>query len=242
MDEVWEQASGFETVEVSSLGRVKKQGCVVEPKVFPSSAGYPRISAEGLQVRVHRLVAKAFLGEPDGAKEVNHINGDKTDNQIENLEWVTKAENMEHAHEQGLTKKRGEHCNWAQLSAIEAMRVYLLTQDGRMHNKEIAEHFGVSAKHVQRIANHKRWPSLHEPAKRETLLSEIPDNFCDEVWKDLDTSQRKGVSLTKAEAQQIYNLAHNSDLSYREIAEKFEVHHSTVSNIKNKRSWDIIHD
>ena len=51
---------------------------------------------------LHRIIAEAFCEKPDGADEVNHINGDKTDNRARNLEWVTRAENLRHAYETGL--------------------------------------------------------------------------------------------------------------------------------------------
>lgn len=53
---------------------------------------------------LHRLIAAAFLGMPEDGEEVNHINGDKADNRVVNLEWVTHADNLRHAFDTGLRK------------------------------------------------------------------------------------------------------------------------------------------
>ena len=113
--EVWRPAPGFEgDLEVSSLGRVRTvfrrdanghRWPAVTLTLCPSNLGYlfarPRIRCRRVSVSVHRSVARAFLGPPNGL-EVNHKSGIKADNRVENLEYVTRSENMKHAFRLGL--------------------------------------------------------------------------------------------------------------------------------------------
>lgn len=121
MGEVWKKAKGFEEFyEVSNYGRVKSQKRVIEYKdgrvyKYPSrllkakidTRGYLRVgfNVKGKKTnhRIHRLVAETFLGKPDKKlMSVNHIDGIKTNNNLNNLEWVTYSENTRKGYEIGL--------------------------------------------------------------------------------------------------------------------------------------------
>lgn len=117
--EIWKSIEGFEGLyEVSNLGRVKsldqenvngRRWIGFELSQSKDRYGYPKVMLrkEGKQksISVHRLVAGAFIDNPHGKPQVNHIDGIKTNNKWDNLEWNTALENMTHARETGLNKR-----------------------------------------------------------------------------------------------------------------------------------------
>lgn len=101
--EIWKPVPDVSGYEVSNLGRVKNAN-----KTTCLSFGFwgdyytVQLGRQGGAHLVHRLVAQAFIANPDDKPQVNHINGNKRDNRAENLEWVTASENAQHALKTGL--------------------------------------------------------------------------------------------------------------------------------------------
>jgi hypothetical protein len=88
---------GYPGYKANRLGQVKgKRGWILSPCV--NTSGYPQccilLDGRQLSIEVHRLVAFAFIPNPDNLAEVDHINKNKTDNRVENLRWLSKADNV----------------------------------------------------------------------------------------------------------------------------------------------------
>lgn len=92
-------------VMVSETGQVMKNGQLLSQY---DSNGYKAVQFGQKRIGVHRLVAMAFIPNPESKPQVNHKDGNKANNHVSNLEWVTGSENMVHAYNHGLVKKRGD--------------------------------------------------------------------------------------------------------------------------------------
>jgi hypothetical protein len=163
--EIWKPIAGYnEAYEVSSHGRVrakartvmykdgrsyKKPEHVFDPK---PKQGYPSVDLPGGKVCIHSLVASAFIGpKPEGARTVNHKDGNKTNNHYANLEWATYKENNRHARITKLNRQHGEKCNLSKFGddAVDAIR--LLWPTRRFTQLELGKLFGMSVGHVHEI-------------------------------------------------------------------------------------------
>jgi hypothetical protein len=109
----------------------------------------------------HRLIWESAYGPIPRGLTINHKNGVKTDNRIENLELATREANSSHAHRTGLVNKRGE-ANSAAVLTVEQVRI-IVGSRGAVLQRELADRFGVAASTISMIQNGKLW--------RETLAT-----------------------------------------------------------------------
>lgn len=134
--EVWKKVEGYDNYEVSNTGKVRTHNYMNRGEtreMSPSSCrGYLQVNLfkDNKQkcMRIHRLVAEAFIPNPNNLREVNHIDGNKENNNVENLEWCTREENLAHEHRTGL----GDKARAGLIRSFEARRraVIAIPQNG----------------------------------------------------------------------------------------------------------------
>lgn len=168
MEEVWKDVKDFEGLyQVSNLGNVKR---LVSERVFAERLIGRSIDKYGYIKRVlskngkmfffteHRLVAIAFIDNPENKATVNHINGIKTDNRVENLEWCTNNENKQHAVRTGITNKKGVNHNLCKLTEEQVREI---RQIGFSQTRtSLSKKYGVCRNNILQIIRGNIWKHI----------------------------------------------------------------------------------
>lgn len=168
-EEIWKEVlvagqPATRRYEVSSLGNFKfcsyvsSEGYTFKERITQGSdngRGYKRVLIGSKSFRVHRLVAQAFIPNPENKEVVNHKNGKKWDNRVSNLEWSTKQENSQHSTDSGLHHKGSKH-RGSKLTEKEVLEILGLL-DLKISNKEIAEVYGVTSAQISQIKRGRTW-------------------------------------------------------------------------------------
>lgn len=172
-NEIWKPIIGFEGLyEVSNSGKIKSlerfdtKKRPIKERILKTRANYQGYEYLGLckngikkSYTVHRIVLRAFVTNLQNLPTINHKNGIKSDNRVENLEWLSVKDNINHALNTGL-RKRGEFIglknSQAKLTELEVFQIRALAEEGNLRQWQIAKKFNISQGHVSDILNKKR--------------------------------------------------------------------------------------
>lgn len=137
--------------EITRDGHVINKHSGREQKYQYNTKGYPRVIIGGKKYFIHRLVAEKFVPNPENKPQVNHIDGDRTNNCADNLEWVTNKENREHALLTGL--------QWSNFTMED---VKFIRNHPEIGVKELADKFHTSTRCVSRILQGKTFKNIKQ--------------------------------------------------------------------------------
>jgi hypothetical protein len=162
----WREAPGCSAYEVSDWGQVRRvragrgvvPGRLRKPYKIPTGYEMVDIWQDGIRTKeyVHRLVLRAFVGEPPTPEhECHHIDNDRSNNRLTNLEWATVKENSFHRRAHG-THIAGEQIQWSKLTAAEVRQIRKLYTAGNSIYK-LAPHFGVCPQNIHAVVTFKTW-------------------------------------------------------------------------------------
>lgn len=168
--EIWKDIPNYNGLYmVSNFGRIKslkRKYVTREWLLTPSndSSGYPQIVLVSNRVcsttKIHTIVAVVFIGDRPIAHEINHINGVKEDNRVENLEYVTKTENLKHSFRIGLSNQKADKHHGRKLHSSQVFEIHNKYKPNIYTRKMLADEYGVSVATIKKIINKTNWSSI----------------------------------------------------------------------------------
>jgi hypothetical protein len=219
MTEIWKQYKNTQYL-ISTLGNVWSNKSEKLLKVKDNCKGYLAVNIDDITIAVHRLVAITFIENKDLSLEVNHINGVKTDNRVENLEWLSHVDNMKHAWSNDMCVS-GSDTYIAVLNEENVENIKKLFVEYELNNTEIGLLFGVNKGTISKIRTLDTWkqvrPDLVFPAK----------------------SPKSSICEKKLSGKDIPDIRTRHELgeSLASIGRDYNVHSGTISGIISGKTW-----
>lgn len=232
--ETWKDVIGFEGMYlVSNTGKIKNaiKNTILNPGI--NSGGYPQVGffdkyqKKYVTIKVHKIVAMAFIPNLNNFPQINHIDGNKQNNCVENLEWCTSSHNNRHRHVLNPDLFKGENSPCSKYSNEQILETYNLAWEGTLSYPQISEKCGVDVREIYLIKYGKQWVSV---TKHEG----------DTHSKRFSGEENRSSKLTEKQVLEIYDLAWNTDLTNVEIGKRYNVNRENIRCIKEGITWSQV--
>lgn len=175
--EQWKPVPGYEGLyEVSNQGQVKGPKGFIKPKIQYNGYARTELWKKGLRYRpsIHRLVAEVFIPNPENKPQVNHLDGNKLNNNVSNLEWCTVQENL--LHSVILHQRFGEKASNSKLKEEEVVAILVMLDKG-VPGKWLADLFGITNAQISNLKKGKQWRRLKRNPNDDAI--HLDDDLCE---------------------------------------------------------------
>lgn len=174
---------------------------------------------------VHKLVCEAFIENVFSKPQVNHIDGNKLNNNLENLEWATAKENTQHAHNTGLAKARkGEDSNFSKISEAQVLEIRKRRSLGETQ-ESISKDYNINANAISSIVTGKNWKHLPVLSNKR-------------VNADKKHGKAAACKLKKEQVLEIITIHKSKTLL--SVSKIYGVCFQSISNIRNGITWSSV--
>jgi DNA-binding transcriptional regulator YiaG len=224
---------GFDKYMITKTGKVYSCYSKIFMKPHQNKDGYLKViinnnNNKKVNKTIHRLLMENFVPNPENKKEVNHLDGNKQNNSLDNLEWLTRKENAQHASSLGLfnpvkTPMPGEKNGNSKLKEKDILEIR--AAKGQVTQGNLAIKYGISKSQIDRIQNGHYWNHVKNEVSQKKAITKAGVNHYNS-------------KLTEEDVLKIREL--RGEMSQEKIGIMFGINQTTVSKLFLRKSWTHI--
>ena len=218
----------YTSYEISDIGQVINTKTNTIKSQLVDKNGYRSvhlyINGKRYSKFIHQLVAQAFIPNPENKPYVNHINPDPSKNTVDNLEWCTQKENIQHCIDLG-RKLTGDDCSFAKYSENQIRHVCKLLEEDKSSISEISKITNVHNAIIWNIKANISWKHISKDYKISPPIS------------DRKGEEHHSAKCTDDQIRRVCKMLENPKIPFIRIIEEVGVTKSLINNVVQKKAW-----